>query len=90
MFCTDSNDLYTLYSLWGIVATVMAASTNFAGIAICRFFLGLFEAGTVYLLHTRVLANFLNRFLSWCHLFHVFMVYKKRIRSSYWFFLVIQ
>ncbi|KAG1090697.1 hypothetical protein G6F42_019628 [Rhizopus arrhizus] len=30
---------------WGAVATAMAASTSFAGLAICRFLLGLFEAG---------------------------------------------
>ncbi|KAI8390043.1 major facilitator superfamily domain-containing protein [Blakeslea trispora] len=34
-----------LMFLWGSVATVMAASTSFAGVAVCRFFLGLFEAG---------------------------------------------
>ncbi|OBZ90025.1 hypothetical protein A0J61_01925 [Choanephora cucurbitarum] len=34
-----------LMFLWGTVATVMAASTSFAGVAVCRFFLGLFEAG---------------------------------------------
>lgn len=33
------------YSLWGAVAVAMAGSTNFAGLAVCRFFLGAFEAG---------------------------------------------
>ncbi|KAG2233444.1 hypothetical protein INT48_008850 [Thamnidium elegans] len=37
--------LAILMFLWGVVATVMAASTNFAGIAVSRFFIGVFEAG---------------------------------------------
>lgn len=32
-------------SSWGVVATAMAACTNFAGIALCRFLIGVFEAG---------------------------------------------
>ncbi|KAG1455756.1 hypothetical protein G6F56_006991 [Rhizopus delemar] len=34
-----------LMFLWGTVATVMAASTNFASLAAARFFIGVFEAG---------------------------------------------
>ena len=30
---------------WGISATCMAAATNYQGIYVTRFFLGLFEAG---------------------------------------------
>lgn len=37
--------IHLFYSCWGAVATAMAASTSFAGLAICRFLLGLFEAG---------------------------------------------
>ncbi|KAG2205801.1 hypothetical protein INT47_003984 [Mucor saturninus] len=37
--------LAILMFLWGVVATAMAASKNFAGIAVSRFFLGVFEAG---------------------------------------------
>ncbi|KAI9281523.1 major facilitator superfamily domain-containing protein [Sporodiniella umbellata] len=34
-----------LMFLWGTVATVMAASQNFATLALCRFLIGVFEAG---------------------------------------------
>ena len=30
---------------WGVVATVQSGTTNWAGMMVCRFFLGLFEQG---------------------------------------------
>ncbi|KAI9012546.1 major facilitator superfamily domain-containing protein [Phycomyces nitens] len=40
-----SHWLGILMGLWGIVATAMAACTNFSGLAASRFMLGVFEAG---------------------------------------------
>ncbi|KAF1802634.1 major facilitator superfamily domain-containing protein [Mucor lusitanicus] len=40
-----SHWLGILMFCWGAVATAMAASTSFAGLAVCRFLLGVFEAG---------------------------------------------
>ncbi|KAI8646735.1 major facilitator superfamily domain-containing protein [Parasitella parasitica] len=40
-----SHWLGILMFLWGVVATAMAASSSFASLAVCRFLLGVFEAG---------------------------------------------
>ncbi|KAG6836779.1 hypothetical protein H0H93_003371 [Arthromyces matolae] len=37
--------LPTMLTLWGIVTTLQGVVKNFAGLLVCRFFLGLFEGG---------------------------------------------
>lgn len=49
-----NNFLIITCSLWGTVATAMAASKNFASIASARFFIGVFEAGKMIIVKKNI------------------------------------